>query len=167
MLLAISAPVLAVGLAIAFLSKANANWATPCCTGLALVATRWLVENANRKWLAASFAIALSQAARCCGGALAPRPGRAPSSPDECLQAVARIRNAQGPAIARGAQGGFEVLAEDREDMASLLYYTRRTGVPILMDARARPSERPTDDEAYAGAPDRVLSLRGARIRAT
>lgn len=160
-LLAISAPVLAVGLAIAFLSKANANWAAPAYAGLALVATRWLVENANRKWLAASFAIALLAGGALYAAALSPRFVEAIGQTNAFK--LLRGWNTQGPAIARAArEGGFEaVLAEDREDMASLLYYTRRTGVPILMwtPEPGHPSDHYQMTKPYAGAPDRVLFI--------
>ena len=158
-LLAISAPVLLVGLSIAFLSKANANWAAPAYAGLALVATRWLVANANRKWLAGSFAVALVAAAALTAAALSPRFVEAIGQTNAFK--LLRGWNTQGPAIALAArEGGFDaVLAEDREDMASLLYYTRRSGVPILMwtPDPTHPSDHYQMTKPYAGTPDRVL----------
>ena len=137
----------------------DANWAAPAYAGLALVATRWLVANANRKWLAGSFAVALLAGAALTAAALSPRFVEAIGQTNAFK--LLRGWNTQGPAIALAArEGGFEaVLAEDREDMASLLYYTRRTGVPILMwtPDSAHPSDHYQMTKPYAGTPDRVL----------
>lgn len=158
-LLAISLPVVAIGLTIGFLSKANANWAAPAYVGLSIVATVWLLRAEARRWMIASLAVALVIAAGLYTAALSPR------FIDLIGQSNAfkllRGWNTQAPAIVGAArEGGFDaILAEDREDMASLLYYTRAAGIPILMwtPDPAHPTDHFQMAKAYAGAPDRVL----------
>lgn len=160
-LLALSLPVIAIGLAIGFLSKANANWAAPAFVGLSIVATVWLQRAEARRWMIATLAVSVVVAAGLYTAALSPR------FIDMIGQSNAfkllRGWNTQGPAIARAArEGGFEaLLAEDREDMASLLYYTRDSGLPILMwtPDKTHPTDHFQMTRAYAGAPDRVLFI--------
>jgi len=161
MLLCLSLPVIAIGLGIGFLSKANANWAAPAFVGLSIVATVWLLRAEARPWAIATAAISVVVAACLYTAALSPR------FIDLIGQSNAfkllRGWNTQGPAVVRAArEGGFEaLLTEDREDMASLLYYTRKSGLPILM--WTPEPDHPTDHfqmmRAYAGTPDRVLFI--------
>jgi 4-amino-4-deoxy-L-arabinose transferase-like glycosyltransferase len=160
-LLALSLPVIAIGLGIGFLSKANANWAAPAFVGLSIVAAVWLLRVEARRWMQASLAVSLVVMAGLYTAALSPR------FIDMIGQSNAfkllRGWNTQGPAVVRTArEGGFEaIMAEDREDMASLLYYTRQSGVPILMwtPEPSHPSDHFQMMRAYAGAPDRVLFI--------
>lgn len=160
-LICISLPVIAIGLSIGFLSKANANWAAPAFVGLSIVAAAWLLRAEARRWMLATLAVSVVVAAGLYTAALSPR------FIDMIGQSNAfkllRGWNTQGPAIVRAArEGGFDaLLAEDREDMASLLYYTRQSGLPILMwtPDKAHPTDHFQMARAYAGAPDRVLFI--------
>ncbi len=160
-LLAISLPVIAIGLTIGFLSKANANWAAPAYVGLSIVAAVWLLRVEAKRWMIATIAVSVVVAAGLYTAAVSPR------FIDMIGQSNAfkllRGWNTQGPAIVRAArEGGFEaLLAEDREDMASMLYYTRASGLPILMwtPDKAHPTDHFQMSKSYAGAPDRVLFL--------
>lgn len=158
-LICLSLPVIAIGLTIGFLSKANANWAAPAFVGLSIVAAVWLLRVEARRWMIATLAVSLVVAAGLYTAALSPR------FIDMIGQSNAfkllRGWNTQGPVVVRAArEGGFEaIMAEDREDMASLLYYTRHSGLPILMwtPDKAHPTDHFQMARAYAGTPDRVL----------
>ncbi len=160
-LICLSLPVIAIGLTIGFLSKANANWAAPAFVGLSIVAAVWLLRAGARRWMIATLAVSVVVAAGLYTAALSPR------FIDMVGQSNAfkllRGWNTQGPAVIRAArEGGFEaILAEDREDMASLLYYTRASGLPILMwtPVPGHPTDHFQMSRAYAGAPDRVLFI--------
>lgn len=160
-LICLSLPVIAIGLTIGFLSKANANWAAPAFVGLSIVAAVWLLRAGARRWMIATLAVSAVVAAGLYTAALSPR------FIDMVGQSNAfkllRGWNTQGPAVIRAArEGGFgAILAEDREDMASLLYYTRASGLPILMwtPVPGHPTDHFQMSRAYAGAPDRVLFI--------
>lgn len=160
-LLCVSLPVIAVGLGIGFLSKANANWAAPAFVGLSIVATVWLLRVEARRWMIATLAVSAVVAAGLYTAALSPR------FIDMIGQSNAfkllRGWNTQGPTIVRAArEGGFEaIVAEDREDMASLLYYTRDSGLPLYMwtPDSAHPTDHFQMSRAYTGTPDRVLFI--------
>ena len=160
-LICLSLPVIAIGLTIGFLSKANANWAAPAFVGLSIVAAVWLLRAGARRWMIATLAVSVVVAAGLYTAALSPR------FIDMVGQSNAfkllRGWNTQGPAVIRAArEGDFEaILAEDREDMASLLYYTRASGLPILMwtPVPGHPTDHFQMSRAYAGAPDRVLFI--------
>ena len=158
-LLSISVPVILAGLGIAFLSKANANWSAPAYVGLSIVAVAWLTRGPTLRWLQASTAIAVVLGAGLYAAALSPRFVEAIGQTNAFK--LLRAWEVQGPAIARAArEGAYDaILAEDREDMASMLYYTRDSGVPIRMwtpDA-AHPTDHFQMTRGYTGEPARVL----------
>ena len=157
-LLAMSVPVLVIGLAIAFISKANANWAAPAYVGLGVVATAWLMR-ASVRWLYASTGLAAALGVGLYAAALSPPFVEAIGQTNAFK--LLRGWNVQGPAIARAAaEGGYEaILAEDREDMASMLYYARGANVPIRMwtPEPGHPTDHFQMTAPYAGAPARVL----------
>lgn len=160
-LLCLSLPVIAIGLGIGFLSKANANWAAPAFVGLSIVAAVWLIRVEAKRWMQATLAVALVVAAGLYTAALSPRfiDFIGQSNAFKLL----RGWNTQGPAVVRAARenGIAALLAEDREDMASLLYYTRGSGLPILMwtPEPGHPTDHFQMTRAYAGSPDRVLFI--------
>jgi len=160
-LICLSLPVIAIGLTIGFLSKANANWAAPAFVGLSIVAAVWLLRAGARRWMIASLAVSIVVAAGLYTAAVSPRFIEMVGQSNAFK--LLRGWNTQGPAVVRAArEGGFEaILAEDREDMASLLYYTRASGLPILMwtPAPGHPTDHFQMARAYAGAPDRVLFI--------
>lgn len=160
-LICLSLPVIAIGLTIGFLSKANANWAAPAFVGLSIVAAVWLLRAGARRWMIASLAVSIVVAAGLYTAAVSPRFIEMVGQSNAFK--LLRGWNTQGPAVVRAArEGGFEaILAEDREDMASLLYYTRASGLPILMwtPVPGHPTDHFQMARAYAGAPDRVLFI--------
>ena len=160
-LLCLSLPVIAIGLGIGFLSKANANWAAPAFVGLSIVATVWLLRVEARRWMMATLAVSAVVAAGLYTAALSPRFIEAIGQSNAFK--LLRGWNTQGPAIARAArEGGFEaIMAEDREDMASLLYYTRESGLPLYMwtPEPGHPTDHFQMSRPYAGTPDRVLFI--------
>lgn len=159
-LLAISLPVLIVGLSIAFYSKANANWSAASYVGLSLVAVAWLLRGGVR-WLQASMVLSLVAAIIFAAGAVSPKVVAALNLTNAAK--LLRGWNTQGPSIVRAArEGGFTaILSDEREDMASMLYYTRQSGLPIEMwtPDPGRPLDHFQMSRPYAGSPDRVLFI--------
>jgi 4-amino-4-deoxy-L-arabinose transferase-like glycosyltransferase len=130
-LLSFSLPVLVVVTAQAFISRANANWAAVALSPLCVLAAAWAVRRAATRIFAAglalNFAIGLFLAAMAVSPALVAALDR--------HNDVKRLRGWSELArivAARAEQGRFAaVLSDDREDLASLLYYARFAPVPI------------------------------------
>jgi 4-amino-4-deoxy-L-arabinose transferase-like glycosyltransferase len=131
LLLSFALPVLIVVTAQAFISRANANWAAVALIPICLLGAAW----AQAKGLQAVFwsGVALNTALGVFLSAMAVSPALV-----EALNRhndVKRLRGWQQLAddIVRDAHnGGFAaILSDDREDLASLLYYGRQSTIPI------------------------------------
>ena len=159
-LLASGLPIIAVGCIIALLSKANGNWSAAAYVSLTPLAVAWVLRAKAWRWLlGASMAISVTIAALMYAGALIPRLPDAVGLGDPFK--VLRGWDTQARSIVRAArEGGFDaILADDRREMAILLYYTRRDGIPILMwtPDPAHPENQYELTKPYEGAPGRVL----------
>lgn len=144
-LLAFALPILAIAVAQAFISRANANWAAPAYVGALVLTTAWCLR---RSWPAipiASFALhtllGLILYALALSPALIEAAGQANSFKrlrgwDEIGYAVrTRAMTAPEPYTA--------ILVNDRLDMAELLYYARPLPAPLAMwDADATPENQ-------------------------
>jgi len=159
-LLAVALPVLFAGLFIAFFSRANANWAAPAYVSLSILAVVWLLRGDWTRYLLwGSAAIAVTAATALYTAALHPPFIEAVGQTSAFK--LLRGWNVQGPAIADAArQNAFgTIVAEDREDMASLLYYTRRSGLNLRMwtPDPAHPTDHFQMTMPYTGDPHAVL----------
>lgn len=160
-LLCLSLPVVAIGLSIAFLSKAYANWSAPAYVGLAIVATVWLLRLPTKRWLIGSTAFALAVMTALYIAALSPAFVAAIGQTNAFK--LLRGWNSQAPSIVNAArERGFDtLLMEDREDMASLLYYTRDSGLNLMMwtPDPAHPNDHFQMTRPYDRSPERVLFI--------
>lgn len=134
LMLAFAIPALALVTATGFITRANANWAAPSFVSAVIVVTAVLVRRAAWRWIAAGIALgAVAQVALLIGDSLADRlsvPGLA--KPD--LYARTLGWRALGDAAGRLAEraGARTIVAEQRDDEASLMYYQRNGGRPVL-----------------------------------
>jgi 4-amino-4-deoxy-L-arabinose transferase-like glycosyltransferase len=125
-LLAIFAlPTLAMMLCLSFLSRAQPNWAAPAYVSATILVIAWLLQRDWRRFVAASVALNLAAAILVFGGtdALAGLGVTVPAK----LDPLHRLRGwrALGQQVGAllKAHPGLTLLADDRELLASLIYY--------------------------------------------
>lgn len=139
LLLSFSLPVLAVACGVAFLSRANANWAAPAYVAATPLVVHWLMQQEYRFWLKGSVGlhavIAIVIAAGMASPAFADAAGLA--------NGLKRVRGWEplGRTIARrvATEPYTAILAEDRETMGALIYYARPRAVPVVMWNWSKP----------------------------
>jgi hypothetical protein len=133
LLLALSLPIFAIVTLQAFVSRANANWAAPAFVALTILFTAWAMRRSNTWALHANAC--LNAALAIFLGALAMSPTLVAAIGQE--NSVKRLRGWEeaGRTIASvAASGPFDaIMSDDREDMASLYYYTRDRNLPLRM----------------------------------
>lgn len=159
-LLSLAAPVMMAGLFVAFFSRANANWAAPAYVSLTIVAVSWLLRGTWTKWfLWGSAAFAIFASAVLYVAALYP-PFVAMVGQTSAFKLL-RGWDVQGPAIANSARQNAvgTILTDDREDIASLLYYARHSGfgLRIWTPDPAHPIDHFQMTMPYRGEPRAVL----------
>lgn len=156
LMLTLSLPVIAIVAAQAFISRANANWAAPAFVTLCILVCAWAVRHRKESVLLANSVVNASIALLM--GALAVSPAFVEASGQE--NSVKRLRgwSEEGRTIITIASSApfTAILSDDREDMASLYYYTRTRQVPLRM----WPSDHPGNEyeASYALSAD-VSSL--------
>jgi hypothetical protein len=133
LMLALSAPVIIVVTLQAFISRANANWAAPAFVTLCILVCAWALRANWRRTLAASTAFNAALALFLC--ALAMSPALVSAIGQE--NSVKRLRGwpeAGNTIITIASSAPFTaIMSDDREDMASLYYYTRARAIPLRM----------------------------------
>ncbi len=133
LLLSLSLPVIAVVTVQAFISRANANWAAPAFVALAILVCAWALRQNRARLLAAN--VAVNAALGLLVAAMAVSPAFVAAIGQE--NSVKRLRGwpEAGAAILAHAQTRSiaAIVSDDREDMASLFYYTRARSVPLRM----------------------------------
>ena len=148
LMLALSAPVIIVVTLQAFISRANANWAAPAFVTLCILVCAWAVRAKWNRTLLASTAMNVSIALFLC--ALAVSPAFVSAIGQE--NSVKRLRGwpeAGNTIITIASSAPFTaIMSDDREDMASLFYYTRARKIPLRM----LPSETPRNEYEAAHA---------------
>ncbi len=133
LLLSLSLPVIAIVTVQAFISRANANWAAPAFVALTIVACAWALRRRRSRLLIANTALNASLgvvvALLAVSSAFVAAIGQENS--------VKRLRGwdeAGRTIVSLAASAPFEaILSDDREDMASLYYYTRQRKLPLRM----------------------------------
>lgn len=148
LMLALSAPVIIVVTLQAFISRANANWAAPAFVTLCILVCAWALRANWRRTLAASTAFNVALALFLC--ALAMSPALVSAIGQE--NSVKRLRGwpeAGNTIITIASSAPFTaIMSDDREDMASLYYYTRARKIPLRM----MPSQTPGNEYEAAHA---------------
>jgi 4-amino-4-deoxy-L-arabinose transferase-like glycosyltransferase len=134
LMLCFAIPTLALVTVTAFVTRANANWAAPAFISANVLAAAVLVRAAAWRWIAVSIALgAIAQVALLIGDANARRLS-IPwiSKPDVYARTMGwRSLGDEVEKLAR-ANGARTVAAQQRDIVASLLYYQRDTGRPVL-----------------------------------
>jgi 4-amino-4-deoxy-L-arabinose transferase-like glycosyltransferase len=132
LMLAFAIPPLVLITATAIMSRAFANWAATAFISGAVVVTAIMVRHGAWKWLAASLAIGVAaQAAFLAGDARATRL-HAPWLGDVYRRTLGwRALGEQAGRLARQA-GARAIVGDQRDDVASLLYYWRDQPEPVL-----------------------------------
>lgn len=133
LLLALSLPIFAIVTVQAFISRAHANWAAPAFVALTILVCAWAVRRSNTFALKANACLNLGIALLL--GALAMSPALVSAIGQE--NSVKRLRGweeAGRTIVSVASSGSFNVImSDDREDMASLFYYTRARKLPLRM----------------------------------
>lgn len=137
LLLALTLPIFAIVTLQAFISRANANWAAPAFVALTILFTAWAMRRSHT-WATTANAC-LNLALSLFLGALAISPAFVAAIGQE--NSVKRLRGWEeaGATIVSTSNAGsyVAIMSDDREDMASLFYYTRDRKLPL----RIWPSE--------------------------
>jgi 4-amino-4-deoxy-L-arabinose transferase-like glycosyltransferase len=127
LLAAFTLPVLAMMLAVSFLSRAQPNWAAPAFVSATVLVVAWALSLGWRKLIVFSIALHLVVVALLFTGrdALVAFGVELPAKYDP----LARLRGwrALGSAVASelAARPGLTLFADDRETLAALVYYAR------------------------------------------
>jgi 4-amino-4-deoxy-L-arabinose transferase-like glycosyltransferase len=131
LLVSFSAPVLALMLGQAFLSRAHANWAATAYVAATILAVAWLVEGRRRRWLAATTGIHVALGAIFLAiVAIGAVPGLAPSAKRDPFKALRGWdRLAEAVKAAEDAHPGAIVVADEREHLVQLMYLRRPEGL--------------------------------------
>ena len=140
LLLAFSAPILAVLTVYAVVTPANANWTAPAYVAGVPLATAVLVHAGRTRLLGVSLAIGLiSQVGLLIGDAFASRitlPGFPGRDPYARVQGWARL--GQEVRVLASRTGARTVALMGRGDVALFSYYLRGSGVPVRVWPYAR-----------------------------
>lgn len=156
LLLSLSLPIIAIVAFQAFISRANANWAAPAFVALCIIACAWAVRKSHTRLLGVNAALNASIGILL--GALAISPAFVAAIGQE--NSVKRLRGwdeAGRTIITIASSAPFNaIMSDDREDMASLFYYTRARTVPLRMWPSISPGNE--YEASYALSPD-VASL--------
>ena len=134
LMLCFAIPTLALVTATAFITRANANWAAPAFISANVLVAAVLVRHAAWRWIAVSVAFGVAaQVPLFVGDANARRmsvPGLA--KPDVYARTMGwRSLGEEVGKLAR-ANGIGTIAAEQRDTVASLIYYQRDSGRPVL-----------------------------------
>jgi 4-amino-4-deoxy-L-arabinose transferase-like glycosyltransferase len=161
LMLAFALPPLVLVTGTAFVTRALANWAAPAFVSAAVVVAAVLVRRRAWNWLAASLAIGLlAQVLLLAGDALADRLHLSWLRNGDVYHRTLgwRALGEKTGALARRV-GAAAIVAEQRDDVASLLYYWRDQPEQVFAwPAQARPSHHFDLTRALPdGAPEPIL----------
>jgi hypothetical protein len=161
LMLCFAVPTLALVTVTAFVTRANANWAAPAFIAANVLAAAVLVRRAAWRWIAFSIALGVvAQIALLIGDANARRLS-IPwiSKPDIYARTMGwRSLGDEVEKLARST-GARAIAAQQRDVVASLLYYERDTGRPVLSWPASAVASHQFDitRRLTAAAPDPVL----------
>jgi len=133
LLLALSLPIIAIVAVQAFISRANANWAAPAFVALTILVCAWALRQQRTRLLLANTG--LNVLIGVIVALLAVSPAFVSAVGQE--NSVKRLRGwpeAGAQIVSLAASNDVAaILSDDREDMASLFYYTRARTQPLRM----------------------------------
>ena len=139
LLVSFSAPIVLIVTLQAFISRAHANWAAPAFIALSILMCAWALRGTSRWPLAGNAFVNGAVAVLLC--ALAASPALVSFLGQD--NAAKRLRGwpEAGETIMTIASSApfTAIISDDREDMASLTYYTRDRKLPLRMWPSANP----------------------------
>jgi hypothetical protein len=133
-MLAFAIPALALVTATGFVTRANANWAAPSFISAVVVVTAVLVRRSSWRLIGVSIALgAVAQVVLLIGDGFADRLSLPFLAKPDVYERTMGWR-ALGEATGRLAEraSAKTIVAEQRDDEASLMYYQRNGGRPVL-----------------------------------
>lgn len=134
LMFAFALPVLALVTVVSFVTGAHPNWAAPALIAVIVLAVALLLRRDGVAWVAASVALgAIVQVVLLASDAMAERvsvPGLAKPNVYERVLGMREL--ADNLARLAHEQGARAVVGDRRYDVASLTYYLRDTGLPVL-----------------------------------
>lgn len=134
MLMSFALPPVAIIAATAFLTHANANWAAPAVVAMVVLTTAVLVAQNRRFWLMTTVVIGLVvQGALVVGDHFADRIS-IPNlrNGDIYARTMGWRRLGDDVAAVAAAHGARSIVADTRDLVASMIYYTRAAGLPVF-----------------------------------
>lgn len=133
-LIAFALPPLVLVAITAIFTHANANWAAASAISVTIVAVAILVRLGSSRWLRATVAIGLvAQIALPIADAFANKISFTfLAKPDVYARTVGWRALSEGVANAALANGAKAIVADQRDVAASLIYYARKSGLPVL-----------------------------------
>lgn len=139
LLLSLSAPIILIVTCQAFISRAHANWAAPAFIALSILTCAWAVRAATRSPLVgntlANGTLAILLCALAASPALVSFLGQ-----DNAAKRLRGWPEAGDTIMTIASSAPFTaILSDDREDIASLSYYTRDRKIPLRMWPSASP----------------------------
>jgi 4-amino-4-deoxy-L-arabinose transferase-like glycosyltransferase len=168
MLLAFSLPILAALVVFAFVTEANGNWAAPAFVSGFIVVPAVLLRLGRRGLVVAGIAIGLAcQAALLIADPFADRLSLPLAKPvDPYAPTLGWKALGQHVTAAAKRSGAGSIVGVPRRDVASLIYYTRDSGLPVF----AWPPDNGIPGDHFEltrplgpGAPEPVLAVGGCR----
>jgi 4-amino-4-deoxy-L-arabinose transferase-like glycosyltransferase len=163
LMLCFAIPTLALVAATAFVTRANANWAAPAVISATVLAAAVLVRRQAWRWIAVSIALGVvAQVALLIGDANARRLSLAWLKKPDVYARTMGWRSLGDEAEKLAARvGARTVAAEQRDIVASMLYYLRNSGRTVLSwPAGAVPSHHfDLTRRLNADAPEPVLFI--------
>ncbi|MDF3809766.1 glycosyltransferase family 39 protein [Rhodopseudomonas sp. BAL398] len=123
----------------AIINHANANWAAPSAISVTIVAIAILVRRHESRWLRATVAIGLAlQILLPITDGLANKISLPfIAKPDIYARTMGWRGLAAGVVAAAKANGVAAIVADKRDVLASLIYYSRDSGIPVLSWSRS------------------------------
>jgi 4-amino-4-deoxy-L-arabinose transferase-like glycosyltransferase len=120
-------PTLAMMLAVSLLSRAQPNWAAPAYVSAIVLVVAWALERGWRRWVEVSIVLNLLAAVALFGttDALAAIGVAVPAKYDPLHRLRGGRELGQSVAALLAAHPGLTLLADDRELLATLIYYVR------------------------------------------
>jgi 4-amino-4-deoxy-L-arabinose transferase-like glycosyltransferase len=163
MLIAFSAPLIAVIVVQAFLSRAHANWAAPAYVAASVLVVATMVRDGAWGWLKASFALHAAIILLLVFGTSTAGRLELPVKADPFARTLGwrELGEATRAELAKAAAGGkpfTAVLSDDRSLTAELLYYMRDEPTPVLAWRVGAPHDHFELTRPFTGAtPSPVL----------
>lgn len=140
LLLALSAPIILIVTFQAFISRANANWAAPAFIALCILACAWALRGSARWPIYLNNVLNAAMALLLCALAISPALV-ATLGQDNAAKRLRGWPDAGRTIITIASSAPFTaILSDDREDMASLYYYTRDRKIPLRMWPTLNPA---------------------------